>query len=113
MTDPVFSGDGFHIERRVLGALDTNVLLVVDVATNRSLVVDAAYDGPAIIDMAAGTDVIAVVATHGHWDHVQAVPQVTSEFGVPFLLHSKDAVDFSQQIIDTLNAKAPASPPAE
>ncbi len=90
MTGPVFSGDGFHIERRVLGALDTNVLLVVDVATNRSLVVDAADDGPAIIDMAAGTDVIAVVATHGHWDHVQAVPQVTSEFRVPFLLHPDD-----------------------
>ncbi|MCH2060628.1 MAG: OmpH family outer membrane protein [Verrucomicrobiales bacterium] len=33
--------------------------------------------------------------------------------GIPFLLHSKDAVDFSKAIIEQLNKNAPASKPAE
>lgn len=33
--------------------------------------------------------------------------------GIPFLLHSKDAVDFSKVIIEQLNKGAPASKPAE
>jgi outer membrane protein len=33
--------------------------------------------------------------------------------GIPFLLHSKDAVDFSKAIIEQLNKDAPASKPAE
>ena len=33
--------------------------------------------------------------------------------GIPFLLHSKDAVDFSKAIIEQLNKGAPASKPAE
>jgi len=33
--------------------------------------------------------------------------------GIPFLLHSKDAVDFSKTIIEQLNKGAPASKPAE
>jgi outer membrane protein len=33
--------------------------------------------------------------------------------GIPFLLHSKDAVDFSEAIIEELNKDAPASKPAE
>ena len=33
--------------------------------------------------------------------------------GIPFLLHSKDAVDFSEALIEELNKDAPASKPAE
>lgn len=33
--------------------------------------------------------------------------------GIPFLLHSKDAVDFSQDLIAELNKGAPAAKPAE
>lgn len=33
--------------------------------------------------------------------------------GIPFLLHSKDAVDFSEVLIEELNKDAPASKPAE
>jgi outer membrane protein len=32
--------------------------------------------------------------------------------GIPFLLHSKDAVDFSEDVITKLNANAPATPAA-
>lgn len=32
--------------------------------------------------------------------------------GIPFLLHSKDAVDFSEEIIGTLNKNAPKAPAA-
>ncbi len=32
--------------------------------------------------------------------------------GIPFLLHSKDAVDFSDEVIAKLNANAPATPAA-
>ena len=90
MTDPAFTGEGFSVLRTVLGPLDTNVLLVVDDATGRSLIVDAADDASSILDFTAGTDVVGVVATHGHWDHVQAVPEVVAALDAPFLLHPED-----------------------
>jgi glyoxylase-like metal-dependent hydrolase (beta-lactamase superfamily II) len=35
--------------------------------------------------------VIAILATHGHFDHVASVAKLKEEFGVDFYLHSKDS----------------------
>ncbi|NHZ70140.1 MAG: MBL fold metallo-hydrolase [Proteobacteria bacterium] len=90
-SERVFASDGFTVERVVVGALDNNVFLITDSATGAALIVDAADEPDKILSMATGVDVRAVFTTHGHWDHHQAVPEVTDTLQVPFMIHVLDA----------------------
>jgi len=91
MPDFVYSGDGFTISQIVVGPLENNVYLITDSATGEALIVDAADDAPRILDLAGDAKVRGVFTTHGHWDHHQAVPEVTEALGVPFMVHPLDA----------------------
>ena len=86
----IFTGTTFDISRIVVGELDTNVYLVVDRETNASLIVDPGAEPESVLDLASSTDVQAAMATHGHWDHHEAVPAVTDALDVAFLLHFED-----------------------
>lgn len=88
--DVVFEGDGFSVDRIVTPPLDNNVYLITCHQTNEALLVDAASDPQAIVAFAGRALVTAVMATHGHWDHHGAVPEVTDTLAVPFLLHVSD-----------------------
>lgn len=89
-TESVFSGDGFTIERAVVGAMDNNVYLVTDSATGTALIVDAANSPQDVIALATHVDVCGIFTTHGHWDHHQAIPTVSEALGAPFMLHRLD-----------------------
>ena len=65
VTSGVFELDGGSWE------VDNNVWLVGD--DSEVLVVDAAHDADAILAAVDGRRVTAVVCTHGHNDHVNAV----------------------------------------
>ena len=97
----VFDGDGFTVRRIVTPPLENNVYLITCTETSASLIVDAASDPEAILDLADGTTPVGVAATHGHWDHHGAVPAVTDELGVPFMLNPAD---------DEIAGKAPDEP---
>ena len=90
MSNTSFVGEGFTVERVVVGTLDNNVYLIRDEATQRGVIVDAADDPDAIIAFATGTTIDHVLTTHGHWDHHQAVPVVPDQLGVPVWLHPLD-----------------------
>ncbi len=53
-------------------AMDNNVYVVQCVASGRSLVVDAAARPDRIVEAIGDSRPVAVVQTHGHWDHVRA-----------------------------------------
>lgn len=53
-------------------AMDNNVYVVQCTATSRSLVVDAAARPDRIVEAIGDSEPVAVVQTHGHWDHVRA-----------------------------------------
>jgi len=89
--DTVFTGDGFTIDRIVVGPMENNVYLIADSAAGTGLIVDAADSPRDIIALAAHVDVDGVFTTHGHWDHHQAIPQVSDALKVPFMLHPLDA----------------------
>ncbi len=90
MADIVYRSDGFTISRIAVGPLDNNVYLITDSATGEALIVDAADDAQRILDLAGDVRVRGVFTTHGHWDHHQAVPEVTEALGVPFMVHPLD-----------------------
>ncbi|WP_017568708.1 MBL fold metallo-hydrolase [Nocardiopsis halotolerans] len=83
-TSGTFALDGGEWE------VDNNVWLVGD--RDQVLVIDAAHDANAIIGAVGDRELVAVVCTHGHNDHVNAAPALAEATGAPILLHPADRV---------------------
>ena len=94
-----FDGSGFTVSRIVVGQLDNNAYLIQDSTTGNTLLVDAPDDAPSLIDFVGKTRLLGVFTTHGHWDHHQAIPELTHALGVPFMLHPLDR-DIAEKVID-------------
>lgn len=84
VTSGTFNLDGGSWE------VDNNVWLVGDDA--QVVVIDAAHDPDAIRRAVGERDVIAILCTHGHDDHVNAAPELAEATGAPILLHPDDTV---------------------
>jgi len=83
VTSGTFTLDGQDFD------VDNNVWLVGD--EREVLVVDAAHDHAPILAAIAGRSVVAIVATHGHNDHINAGAALADATGAPILLHPDDA----------------------
>jgi len=70
--------------------VDNNIWLIGD--GDDVIVVDAAHDAGPIIDAVGGRNVVAVVCTHGHNDHVTVAPQLGEALDAPVLMHPADEV---------------------
>jgi len=82
VTSGIFSLDGSDFE------VDNNVWLVGDDA--EVIVIDAAHDHRPIVEAVAGRRVVAIVATHGHNDHINAAYDLAHATGAPILMHPAD-----------------------
>lgn len=82
ITSGIFTLDGGDHE------VDNNVWLVGD--EHEVLIVDAAHDHEPILAAVAGRRVVAIVATHGHNDHINAGAALAGATGAPILLHPDD-----------------------
>ncbi len=82
-TAGVFSLEGQDFD------VENNVWLVGDDC--EVLVVDAAHDAAPIAAALDGRDVIMIVATHGHNDHINAAEALQDMTGAPVALHADDA----------------------
>jgi glyoxylase-like metal-dependent hydrolase (beta-lactamase superfamily II) len=65
-----------EVQRVVVGPLDNNVHVVRCKSTGEAVLVDAANEHELLLEMCRKLGVRQVVETHGHWDHIQAVPAV-------------------------------------
>lgn len=59
---------------------ENNVWIVGDEA--EVIVIDPAHDADAVLQAVGGRRVVAVLLTHGHWDHVRAAPRFGELTGV-------------------------------
>jgi glyoxylase-like metal-dependent hydrolase (beta-lactamase superfamily II) len=71
-----WQGDGAEVHKVVVGPMDNNVFVLRCTETGEAVLVDAANEAERILGMAKELNVGRVLTTHGHWDHIQAVPQV-------------------------------------
>jgi glyoxylase-like metal-dependent hydrolase (beta-lactamase superfamily II) len=62
------------IHRLVVGPIANNVFVVRCKTTGEALLVDAANEHDLLLETCRTLGVRKVVETHGHWDHIQAVP---------------------------------------
>ncbi len=65
-----------EVHKIVVGDLDNNVFFVRCKHTGESLMIDAANEHEKLLELCQALDVRTVVETHGHADHIEAVPQV-------------------------------------
>lgn len=68
--------------------VDNNIWLVGD--DSEVVVFDAAHTAAPIIEAVAGRNVVAVVCTHGHNDHITVAPQLSEALDAPVFLHPAD-----------------------
>jgi glyoxylase-like metal-dependent hydrolase (beta-lactamase superfamily II) len=65
-----------EIHQVVVGPFENNVFVLRCRATGDAVLIDAANEHELLLDLARSLGVRRVLETHGHWDHIQAVPEL-------------------------------------
>jgi len=65
-----------EIHQAVVGPMDNNVYVLRCRETGEAVLLDAANEHERLLEMCRDLGVRTVLETHGHWDHIQAVPAV-------------------------------------
>ncbi len=71
-----YSDDQIEIHKLVVGPYDNNVFVMRCRATGDAVLLDAANEHEKLLELCQRLNVRRVLETHGHWDHIQAVPQL-------------------------------------
>ena len=71
-----FADSSVEIHKVVVGPVDNNVFVVRCKETGEAVLIDAANEHEKLLDLCRRLGVRRVLETHGHWDHIQAVPAV-------------------------------------
>jgi glyoxylase-like metal-dependent hydrolase (beta-lactamase superfamily II) len=82
VTSGIFSLDGGDFE------VDNNIWIVGD--DRQVVVVDAAHDHRPIVDAVGDRRTVAIVATHGHNDHINAAAALADALDAPVWIHPDD-----------------------
>ena len=82
------------IRMMVLGPVQTNCYFLINEDTKEVLIVDPADRAQKIIEWinSEGLKPVAILLTHGHFDHIMGVQGVKKEYGIP-VYASKDEVE--------------------
>jgi glyoxylase-like metal-dependent hydrolase (beta-lactamase superfamily II) len=72
----IWDATGVEIHQVVVGPVDNNVLVLRCTETGDAVLLDAANEHERLLELCEQLGVRRVLETHGHWDHIQAVPQL-------------------------------------
>ena len=76
MTTLHFDDEQAEIHKVVVGPMDNNVFVLRCKQTGDAVLIDAANEHERLLELCTNLGVRKVLETHGHWDHIQAVPAV-------------------------------------
>lgn len=96
-----YEGDDLIVRKLEVGNMENNVYVLECPETHDALLIDACFEPSRIVDACAGANVIAIVQTHGHFDHVQALPELKERLAVPVHAHPGD--DYPVEIDQVLS----------
>jgi glyoxylase-like metal-dependent hydrolase (beta-lactamase superfamily II) len=65
-----------EVTRLVVGPIDNNVFVARCRRTGEAVLLDAANEHEKLLELCRALNVRTVLETHGHWDHIQAVPAI-------------------------------------
>ncbi len=84
-------GETALIRKITVGAYENNVYVVACATTSKAVIVDAAFEPDRIAAAVTDVEPVAILTTHGHFDHVGAAADTAQRLGIPFRLHPADA----------------------
>jgi glyoxylase-like metal-dependent hydrolase (beta-lactamase superfamily II) len=80
-----------EVRKFSVGPMDNNVYLLTHVGSGVCVLIDAANEASRILAEIGDREVAAIITTHGHPDHWQALAEVAEATGAPTYLHPGDA----------------------
>ena len=72
----IWDATGIEIHEVVVGPVDNNVFVLRCTETGDAVLLDAANEHERLLQLCERLGVRRVLETHGHWDHIQAVPEL-------------------------------------
>lgn len=72
----IWDATGVEVHQVVVGPVDNNVLVLRCTETGDAVLLDAANEHERLLELCQRLGVRRVLETHGHWDHIQAVPEL-------------------------------------
>ena len=94
---------GLSVTKLAVGPMDNNAYLLRCTRTGQGVLIDAANEADRLIELVGDTPVSAIVTTHRHWDHVQALAEVQRATGAAVLAHPDDAAELPVRVTDLVN----------
>jgi glyoxylase-like metal-dependent hydrolase (beta-lactamase superfamily II) len=82
-----YEGNDLIVRKIRVGDMENNTYVLECPETHEALLVDGCFEPDAIIEGCAGATIVAIVQTHAHRDHVQALPELVERLGVPVHAH--------------------------
>lgn len=92
------------IEKITVGFIQENCYIVFDPITKDAVVIDPGAEGEEIVTQLEGLNLKAILATHGHIDHVGQVGYLKEIFNVPFYLNFKDIFLTNEELFPSFAA---------
>lgn len=82
----------YGIKLFVLGFFNTNTYVVYNEHTLDGIIVDPGSYSKDLIEWikSRGLNIVAIMATHGHFDHLEGVDKLRDELDAEFLIHRDD-----------------------
>jgi glyoxylase-like metal-dependent hydrolase (beta-lactamase superfamily II) len=90
MTTLHWADSRLEVHKLVVGPYDNNVFVLRCRETGESVLIDAANEHDKLLELCTRLNVRRVLETHGHFDHIQAVPAMR-EAGLEVAISSADA----------------------
>ena len=90
-----------EIHKVVVGPMDNNVYVLRCRETGDAVLIDAANEHERLLELCRDLGVRTVLETHGHWDHIQAVPAVRDAgYEVGVTAADSDMLDAYDYVLD-------------
>ena len=82
----------FDLKQKCLGPIQTNCYLMINTATKEALIVDPGAEPAKVRSMVEANQVtpVAVLLTHGHFDHIGAVNETRRMYNIPVYAHETE-----------------------
>ena len=82
------------IKRYVGGSLESNGYIISNRSKGSCYIIDPGYEPKKFIDYIEdeGLKLLGIILTHHHYDHVGGAERIRDYFGVPVMMHEKDAL---------------------
>lgn len=73
----------------VVDAIVTNVYFYIDEKTKHGFIIDAAAEANRLLDIIKtnGWTIEKILLTHGHFDHIGAVEEISEALSIPYYIH--------------------------